>query len=90
MSIDSRIKNLERRAGVMPGDVCGCDSFSRDIRTYMDAVDNQAAADADERPAEVCGRCNRPKDIIKIILVLPGQKQPPAAGGYAIKPRLSP
>lgn len=69
MSIDSRIKNLERRAGVTPGDVCGCDSFSRDIRTYMDAVDNQAAADADERPPVVCEVCKRPKEVVKVILV---------------------
>lgn len=69
MSVESRLAQLEKQAGISNGDVCACSSFSREVRTYMDAEDNRAEARADERPPQVCERCGKPKDVIKIVVV---------------------
>jgi hypothetical protein len=69
VSLDSRLRRLERQAGVDDGQACACKIGSSDIRTYMGAGDNHAAADADKRPPEVCEVCRRPKEVIKIVVV---------------------
>lgn len=69
MSIDSRLRQLEKQASESDSDECACAVLSCDIRTYMDAEDNKAAAVADVRPPEICQRCDKPKGIIKVIVV---------------------
>ncbi len=69
MSIDSRLTQLERQAGVTDDAECNCPILNRDIRTYMDADDNHAVADSDQRPPEVCERCGKPMEIIKLVLI---------------------
>jgi len=63
------VGKLEQAAGVNGGAECNCPTLNRDIRTYMDADDNHAVADSDQRPPEVCERCGKPMEIIKVVLI---------------------
>jgi hypothetical protein len=69
MSIDSRLTQLEKQAGISDGAECSCPTLNRDIRTYMGEEDNHATADADERPPKACDRCGKPMEIIKVVLI---------------------
>ena len=70
MALDGRIERLERALGVGDGDddgPCKCPTMNRDIRSYMGEGNSVADARNDTRPAEVCGRCRRPKRIIQFV-----------------------
>lgn len=69
MSIESRLKQIEKGIGISDSETCDCSTFPHEIRTYMDEEDNHAAAASDERPPGVCERCKRPKDVIKLVVV---------------------
>ncbi len=69
MSLDSRLVKLENQIGMSDSATCDCTSFPHEIRTYMDAEDNHAVADSDQRPPEVCEHCGRPRDLIKVVVV---------------------
>lgn len=68
-----RLRRLEEAAGLDGGELCACPTMNREMRVYHPppgASDASAEADADPRPAEVCGRCGKPKQIIKFIILL--------------------
>jgi hypothetical protein len=54
VSINSPVSQLEKQVGVSNSETCDCSTFSHEIRTYMDAEDNHAAAASDQHPPEVC------------------------------------
>jgi hypothetical protein len=69
MTLSSRLAQLEKQVGVSESGVCNCSTFPHEIRTYMDARDNKAAAASDQRPPQVCEYCQKPKELIQLVVV---------------------
>ena len=72
-STAGRVERLEHVAGLGGGgELCACPTMNRDMRVYTPEPgedSGHAQADADDHPPEVCGRCGRPKQVIKFVVV---------------------
>ncbi len=65
MNLKSSVERLERTISGGDDETCGC-LMGADVRRYPD---EDSAAERDERPAEKCSLCGRPKLIVQIVRV---------------------
>lgn len=68
MRAASRVERLEAAAGLGgDGTACACPGMGAfEVRYYLTDT-SQDDADGDDAPAEVCGACGRPKNLLKVV-----------------------
>ena len=69
MNLQTRVEKLESALGVGDDDgLCKCPTMSVDMRVYGTGGTSAADWKSDTRPAQVCARCNRPKQVIQFVV----------------------